>query len=118
MQADCALIRIAARNLLENAWKFTLRQDNALIEFGATPAGSDRVCCYLRDNGCGFDPAYAGQLFQPFQRLHSASEFPGHGVGLASVKQIVERHGGRVRAEGEPGRGATFSFIIDSKDKL
>ena len=100
-------------NLLENAWKFTAHRDGATIEFAATSAGDAPVCCYVRDNGAGFDPAYAGKLFQPFQRLHSASEFPGSGIGLASVRRIIERHGGRTWAEGTVDGGATIYFTLN-----
>ena len=99
-----------------NAWKFTSHRDDALIEFGTTPVEGASLCCYVRDNGAGFDPAYAGKLFSPFQRLHTADEFPGAGVGLASVRQIVERHGGQVRAEGVVDEGATFYFTLDAKE--
>jgi PAS domain S-box-containing protein len=116
VRADRALIRTVLQNLLENAWKFTSRRDEALIEFGTVPTGDATVSCYVRDNGAGFDPAYAHQLFQPFQRLHSAGEFPGTGVGLASVRQIVERHGGRVWAQGAVGEGATFHFTLDARE--
>ncbi len=98
--ADHALIRTVLRNLLGNAWKFTSHRVQASIEFGTTPTGDATVCCYIRDDGAGFDSDYADQLFQPFRRLHSAGEFPGSGIGLAIVRQIVERHGGRVWAEG------------------
>ncbi len=99
--ADRALIREALRNLLDNAWKFTTSRDNASIEFGTTPAANARVCCHVRDNGAGFNPAYADKLFTPFQRLHATREFPGTGtgIGLASVRQIVDRHGGHTWAE-------------------
>jgi PAS domain S-box-containing protein len=117
-RADRALIRTVLQNLLENAWKFTSGREDAMIEFGVTPtADADAaVSCYVRDNGAGFDPAYADQLFQPFRRLHSAREFPGTGVGLASVRQVVERHGGRVWAHGVPGEGATFGFTLETRD--
>jgi PAS domain S-box-containing protein len=119
VRADRALIRTVLQNLLENAWKFTSRRDEALIEFGTRPAPDAAVCCYVRDNGVGFDPAYASKLFQPFQRLHPAGEFPGSGsgsgIGLASVRQIVARHGGRVWAEGAVGQGASFYFTLDAE---
>jgi PAS domain S-box-containing protein len=113
--ADRPLIRSVVQNLLENAWKFTARRDGASIEFGTTTADDAGVCYYLRDNGAGFDPAYAGKLFQPFQRLHAASEFPGTGIGLASVQRIIDRHGGRTWAEGAVGGGATFYFTLGTK---
>lgn len=105
VHADPGLIRTILQNLLENAWKFTSGQNNASIEFGAIPAGDGRLDCYVRDNGAGFDPAYSDQLFQPFQRLHKTREFPGTGVGLASVRQIVERHGGCVGAGASSAKG-------------
>jgi PAS domain S-box-containing protein len=113
--ADRVLIHTVLQNLLENAWKFTSARDEALIEFGTTPIEGAGICCYVRDNGAGFDPAYVAKLFQPFQRLHTMREFPGTGVGLASVRQIVERHGGRVWAEGAVDKGATFYFTLDVK---
>ncbi len=114
--ADRRLIVTVLQNLLDNAWKFTSGRDDASIEFGTVPHGDAVVCCYVRDNGAGFDPAHAGNLFQPFQRLHAASDFPGTGTGLASVRRIVERHGGRVWAEGGVGAGATFYFTLDRKE--
>jgi PAS domain S-box-containing protein len=114
--ADRTLIRAAVQMLLENAWKFTARRDGATIEFATTMADDGGVCCYVRDNGAGFDPAYAGKLFQPFQRLHAATEFPGSGIGLASVQRIIERHGGRIWAEGAVDGGATFYFTLAAKD--
>jgi PAS domain S-box-containing protein len=114
--ADRQLIRTVLQNLLDNAWKFTSGRDDAAIEFGTAPSEDAAVCCYVRDNGAGFDSAYAGKLFQPFQRLHAARDFPGTGTGLASVRQIVERHGGRVWAESAVGAGATFYFTLDGKE--
>ena len=114
--ADSGLIRTVLENLLDNAWKFTSGRDDASIEFGTAPSGDAAVCCYVRDNGAGFDPAYADKLFQPFQRLHPVRDFPGTGTGLASVRQIVELHGGHVWAEGAVGAGATFYFTLDGKD--
>ena len=116
VNADRTLIRTVLQNLLDNAWKYTGKRDSATIEFGATAAEDAGVCCYVRDNGAGFDPAFADKLFQPFQRLHSVAEFPGTGIGLASVRRIIERHGGRVWAEGAVGRGATFYFTLDAKE--
>jgi light-regulated signal transduction histidine kinase (bacteriophytochrome) len=83
-----------------------------VIEFGATPEGDAMICCHIRDNGAGFDPAYADKLFRPFERLHSVSEFPGTGIGLASVQRIIERHGGRTWAEGAIDNGASFYFTL------
>jgi PAS domain S-box-containing protein len=111
--ADRILVRSVLENLLGNAWKFTSGRQDALIEFGTTPVDeASYVCCYVRDNGVGFDPAYLHKLFIPFQRLHTAAEFPGTGAGLASVRQIVERHGGRTWAQGAIGRGATIYFTL------
>jgi PAS domain S-box-containing protein len=117
-RADRVLVRTVLQNLVENAWKFTSGQDDAQIEFGTAPAGDGAVCCYVRDDGAGFDPDYAGKLFQPFQRLHPVGDFPGPGIGLASVKQIVDRHGGRVWAEGAIGEGATFYFTLDAAEEI
>jgi signal transduction histidine kinase len=122
--ADRSLIRTVLQNLLENAWKFTAHRDGAVIEFATTAtaattaatAEDGMVCCCVRDNGAGFDPAYAAKLFQPFERLHDAAEFPGTGIGLASVARIIERHGGRTWAEGAVGQGATFYFTLTAAD--
>jgi len=112
--ADRALIGEALRHLLGNAWKFTTGRDSAAIEFGMTPAANARVCCYVRDNGAGFDPAYVGKLFTPFQRLHTTHEFAGIGIGIACVHEIVDRHNGRAWAEGTVGVGATFFFTLQA----
>ena len=111
-QADPALIREVLRNLLGNAWKFTTGRDHATIEFGTHPAASAPASYYVRDNGAGFDPAYTAKLFTRFQRLHTTDEFPGTGTGLATVRQIIERHSGRTWADSTPGHGATFSFTL------
>jgi len=110
---DKNLLRVLLDNLLGNAWKYTSRTADPKIEFGCEE-GSGGAVFYVRDNGAGFDPAYAHKLFLPFQRLHRADEFPGHGVGLATVQRIVRRHGGTVMAEGSVGHGATFRFTIPS----
>jgi len=108
---DPALLRIALWNLLTNAWKFTGKREEAVIEFGVGNEGTPIY--YVRDNGAGFDMAYAGKLFQPFQRLHGMQEFPGTGIGLATVERIIHRHGGRAWAEGALGEGATFYFTLE-----
>jgi PAS domain S-box-containing protein len=110
--ADRSLVLAALQNLLGNAWKFTSGREEATIEFGTVPSGGGRVCCYIRDNGAGFDAASTEKLFQPFSRLHSADQFPGTGIGLATVRQIVERHAGKVWAEGTTGVGATFYLTL------
>ena len=109
--ADPRLLRIVLQNLLGNAWKFTGKTAKAVIEVGATDSDG-RVTYFVRDNGVGFDMAHAQKLFTPFQRLHSEAEFPGTGIGLATVQRIVGRHGGTVRAEGKTDTGATISFTI------
>jgi PAS domain S-box-containing protein len=114
--ADRSLIRTVLQNLLDNAWKFTSAETDASIEFGAETTAETLVCCYVRDNGVGFDPAYVDKLFQPFKRLHSAREFPGIGIGLASAQQILERHGGHAWAEGAVGDGATFYFTLQTAE--
>jgi signal transduction histidine kinase len=109
---DPGLIRIALENLLDNAWKFTAKVDDARIEFGCADADSAPPIFYLRDNGDGFDMEYANKLFGTFQRLHTEKEFPGTGVGLATVQRVLNRHGGDVWAEAAVGQGATFYFTL------
>lgn len=109
--ADPILLRNALENLLSNAWKYTSRQPEAVIEFRAQRQDGETVYC-VRDNGAGFDMRFADKLFQPFQRLHRADEYQGHGIGLASVQRIIQRHGGRIWAEAAPGKGAAFYFTL------
>jgi PAS domain S-box-containing protein len=111
-EGDVRLLTDVMENLLGNAWKFTSRTDRACIEFGADPAADGGCRYWVRDNGAGFDPAYAYKLFKPFQRLHTVDEFSGTGIGLAIVRKIVARHGGRIWAESPPGGGAVFSFTL------
>ncbi len=110
-ECDEPLLRIVLQNLLRNAWKFTSRSPAPRVEFGSLDEGTPRAC-FVRDNGAGFDMAYANKLFGAFQRLHRAEEFEGNGIGLALVQRIVQRHGGRVWAEAEVGKGATFFFTV------
>lgn len=110
-RADEGLLRVVLQNLIGNAWKFTSKRGDARIEVGMVAANGERAY-YVRDNGAGFDMAYAPKLFGAFQRLHRATEFPGTGVGLATVQRIVHRHGGRVWAESAVNRGATFYFTL------
>jgi signal transduction histidine kinase len=111
-EMDPGLARAILENLLGNAWKFTSKCPRARIEFGAEANGPHGRAFFVRDNGAGFDSAYADKLFAPFQRLHTVSEFQGTGIGLATVQRIVHRHGGRVWAEGKVNGGATFHFTI------
>jgi PAS domain S-box-containing protein len=114
VEGDANLLVAVMENLLGNAWKFTGRQPKARIEVGLTRKDGQSAY-FVRDNGAGFDMAYAGKLFGAFQRLHGVAEFPGTGIGLATVQRIVRRHGGQVWAEGEDGRGATFFFTLNRK---
>jgi light-regulated signal transduction histidine kinase (bacteriophytochrome) len=109
--ADAGLLRIALQNLLGNAWKYSSRQADARIEFGVLQQAEEPVY-FVRDNGVGFDMDSAGKLFAPFRRLHPRSQFPGSGIGLATVQRIVNVHKGRIWAESEPGKGARFFFTL------
>jgi signal transduction histidine kinase len=111
-QGDARLLRAALENLLGNAWKFTSKRSGARIEFFTESRDGQTHYC-VRDNGAGFDMAYASKLFTPFQRLHRPAEFPGTGIGLATVQRIIRRHGGDITAEGMPGGGATFRFTLE-----
>jgi len=112
--ADEGLITVAMENLLRNAWKYSSRKDPARIEFGCRNEGEETIF-FVRDNGAGFDSAHADRLFRPFQRLHSQSDFPGTGIGLATVQRIIARHGGRVWASGAVDQGAEFCFTLPQK---
>jgi len=111
VEADGQLLRIVIENLLSNAWKYTGKVEHAVIEFGMQKQGNEEVY-FVRDNGTGFDMKYADDLFVVFKRLHSVDEFEGTGVGLATVDRIIRRHGGRIWAHAEPGKGATFYFVL------
>jgi PAS domain S-box-containing protein len=111
IEGDAHLLRVVLDNLLANAWKFTSKQKQARIEFGSAGANGSRAF-YVRDNGAGFDMTYASKLFGAFQRLHGTGEFPGTGVGLATVQRIINRHGGRIWAEAEVDKGAIFRFTL------
>lgn len=108
---DTRLIRLALGNLLSNAWKFTGKRERAVIDVGALHQDGEQVF-FVRDNGAGFDMRYAGKLFDPLQRLHTATDFDGTGIGLAIVHRILRRHGGRIWADSEPDKGATFYFTL------
>ncbi|MEX0960439.1 MAG: PAS domain S-box protein [Burkholderiales bacterium] len=111
VEGDPGLLRILLQNLLDNAWKFTQKQKQATIRFDVSEAGGEWIYC-VRDNGAGFDMTYSGKLFGVFQRLHPEREFAGSGVGLATAQRIVRRHGGRIWAESEVGKGASFYFTL------
>jgi PAS domain S-box-containing protein len=111
VKGDPQLLRIALQNLLSNAWKFTSKTEKAIIEFGAIQGGDERAY-FVQDNGCGFDMAHVERIFKPFGRLHPWDEYPGTGIGLATVYRIIHRHHGRIWAESAVGQGATFFFAL------
>ena len=120
VQGDRELLNIALENLLGNAWKYTSKKSNARIEFGWSDSkdkilnlprfSSNNVVYFIRDNGVGFDMNYADKLFNPFHRLHTATEFEGTGIGLSTVQRIIHRHNGQILANAAPEKGATFYF--------
>jgi signal transduction histidine kinase len=111
-RADPGMLRLVLQNLLGNAWKFTAGRADARIEVASSGQEEQQPAFLVRDNGVGFDMAYAGKLFEPFQRMHDANDYPGTGVGLAIVRRIVTRHGGQVWAHAEPDRGAVVTFTV------
>ncbi len=111
VDGDARLLRVALENLMGNAWKFTARTAKARIEVGALRDGG-QATYFVRDNGAGFDMKFVGKLFGAFQRLHQANDYPGTGIGLATVQRIVHRHGGRIWADAQPGKGAVFFFTL------
>lgn len=114
VRGDARLLRIVMENLLSNAWKYTSKQPNPRIEFGMLKQKDGTRVYYVRDNGAGFNMDQAGRLFAAFERLHSPDEYPGTGVGLATVQRIINRHGGRIWAESEAGKGAVFYFTVST----
>jgi light-regulated signal transduction histidine kinase (bacteriophytochrome) len=112
VNADRNLLQMALGNLLDNAWKHTAKCEEAVIEFGVNEVVGKQTC-FVRDNGIGFDMAHADSLFKPFRPLPGTEDFAAEGIGLATVERIIRRHGGRIWAEGEPGKGATFYFTLE-----
>jgi two-component system, sensor histidine kinase and response regulator len=113
--ADPRLIHIALENLLRNAWKFTSKTEAPLIEFGTTILQKGETVYFVRDNGVGFDMKFAMSIFEPFRRTHADKEFGGTGVGLSIVQRVIYRHGGKVWALGEVGKGASFFFTLKTR---
>jgi hypothetical protein len=113
---DERLFRTALENLLGNAWKYSSKTENPIIEMGSIKK-NELTVYFVRDNGVGFDMAHAGKLFGAFQRLHTEAEFPGNGIGLATIQRIIHRHGGVIWVEAEPGKGATFYFSLDNESR-
>ena len=111
VMGDSNLLKVLMENLLSNAWKFTRKTENAFIEVGKTQEDGQAIY-FVRDNGAGFNMKYVNKLFGVFQRLHQMEEFPGTGIGLATVQRVILRHGGRIWAEGAVNEGATFYFTV------
>ena len=114
VRGDASLLRVVLQNLLDNSVKYTRREAEAVVEVGAMRMDSGDTAVYVRDNGVGFDMRYAERLFGVFQRLHRAEDFEGSGIGLATARRVIHRHGGRIWGEGEPGRGACFYFTVET----
>ncbi|TNF56563.1 MAG: histidine kinase, partial [Burkholderiales bacterium] len=118
LMANCdpRMAHIVLENLIGNAWKYSRHTERACVEFGPCRDDATGVSgFYVRDNGAGFDMSRADRLFKPFTRLHTSAEFEGSGIGLATVRRIIERHGGQIKAEGRPGQGAQFCFSFGSE---
>ncbi len=107
------MVEVALQNLIANAWKYTSKTKAPVISLSLGEVEDLRGFC-VTDNGAGFDMAHSERLFKPFQRLHRQDEFPGMGIGLATVQRIINRHGGKIRAKGQPGNGATFCFTLST----
>jgi light-regulated signal transduction histidine kinase (bacteriophytochrome) len=116
VDGDPHLLLIVLKNLVGNAWKYTGKREEAVIEFGVAHRNGKRAC-FVRDNGVGFDMALAEKLFIPFQRLHGTEEFKGHGIGLATVRRIISHHDGEVWAESRQGTGTTFYFTLGTGER-
>jgi light-regulated signal transduction histidine kinase (bacteriophytochrome) len=112
VEGDPDLMRMVVENLLANAWKFTSRRVAAHIELGSSQLADGELAFFVRDNGAGFDSRYASKLYKPFNRLHTQAEFPGMGIGLALTQRVVHRHGGKIWAQAQVDRGATFYFTV------
>ena len=112
VMGDPNLLRIVLENLMGNAWKYTAKRPDAVVEFGVASQPEGTKAYFVRDNGAGFNMAHADKLFNAFQRLHSEEEFPGSGIGLATAARIIRRHGGKIWAEGFVDKGATFYFAL------
>ena len=116
VHGDPQLLRIALENLLGNSWKFTSKREEASIEIGVQNEADGGLAYFIRDNGAGFNMAHADKLFGAFQHLHRPAEYPGTGIGLATVQRIISRHGGRIWAESSVGNGATFFFTLQQSN--
>ena len=112
INGDLAMVTVVMQNLIGNAWKYSSKATYAHVQIGSETLEGGMTCIFVLDNGAGFDMAYGDKLFEVFQRLHQDTEFEGTGIGLANVKRVVERHGGRIWAQAAPGEGATFRFTL------